>query len=107
MSFLVKLGLILSLLASLASCFTKFLRPPEWDPDQEVDRDMTKNYQYDDGESIPILFNTNIKKVDVYILQVQGDENSEWGFFNGRHNSSLVFIVLLIEPPSRWRIGYY
>ncbi|KAF4342801.1 hypothetical protein FBEOM_3209 [Fusarium beomiforme] len=75
MSFLVKLGLIFSLFASWASCFTKFIRPPERDPDEEADQDMTKNNHYNDGETITILFNTNIKKVDLYIWQVIGAGN--------------------------------
>jgi hypothetical protein len=105
MSFLVKLCLIFSLLVSWASCFTKFIRPPEWDPDQEADHDMTKNNHYDDGETIPILFNTNIEKVDVHIFQDIGDGKSKWGVLKSRHNSFFMLIVLLIEPPRRWRIG--
>ncbi|KAM0549876.1 hypothetical protein ACHAPJ_009123 [Fusarium lateritium] len=72
MSFLAKLGLILSLFASWAVGFTKFIRPPEWDPDQEADQDMERNNHYDNGETIPILFDTNIKKVDLYVRQVVG-----------------------------------
>ncbi|WZH48346.1 uncharacterized protein QYS62_009520 [Fusarium acuminatum] len=73
MSFLVKLGLMFSLFASWSSCFTKFLRPPERDPDQEADQDVTKNNQYHDGDTIPILIDTNIKTVDLHILQVIND----------------------------------
>ncbi|KAG5662000.1 hypothetical protein KAF25_004239 [Fusarium avenaceum] len=79
MSFLVKLGLILSLFTSWTSCFTKFLRPPERDPDQEADEDMTKNNQYDDGDIIPIFFETNIKTVDLHILQIMNDGGEREG----------------------------
>ncbi|SCV27206.1 uncharacterized protein FFB14_01439 [Fusarium fujikuroi] len=77
MSFLVKLGLIFSVFTTLASCFSKSLRPPERDPDQAVDQDMTKNNHYEDGEMIPILYNTNIKKVDLYIWQfIDAEKNT-------------------------------
>ncbi|KAH7203106.1 uncharacterized protein BKA55DRAFT_668931 [Fusarium redolens] len=70
MSFLEKVGLVFSLLASQASCDSKFNRPPEWDPEQEADQDSTKNIRYDDGETIPILFDTDLAVVDLYISQV-------------------------------------
>ncbi|CVK99032.1 uncharacterized protein FPRN_03877 [Fusarium proliferatum] len=77
MSLLVKIGLIFTLFATWASCFSKFLRPPEQDPDQAVDQDMTKNNHYDDGQMIPILYNTNIKKVDLYIWQfIDAEKNT-------------------------------
>ncbi|OBS20071.1 hypothetical protein FPOA_11792 [Fusarium poae] len=82
MSFLAKLGLICFLFASWTSCFTEFIRPPEWDEDQDADQDMTKNNRYDDGETIPIIFNSNIKRVDLYVYQVldtpgSGESDSE------------------------------
>ncbi|KAI1029498.1 hypothetical protein LB504_010785 [Fusarium proliferatum] len=77
MSFLVKIGLIFSIFTTWASCFSKFLRPPERDPDQAVDQDMTKNNHYEDGEMIPILYDTNIKKVDLYIWQfIDAEKNT-------------------------------
>lgn len=107
MSFLVKLGLIFSVFASWASCFTKFIRPPERDPDQAADQDMTKNNHYDDGQTIPILFDTNIKKVDLYIWQFIDAEKNATSLLESSRTSSLLFIVLLIEPPRRWYIGSY
>lgn len=99
MFFLVKLGLVFSLFASWASCFTKFLRPPERDPDQEADQNMTKNNQYNDGDIIPILFETNIKTVDLHILQVMEDGGEREGILRSRSNSTPVFTVLLIQRP--------
>lgn len=104
MSLLVKIGLIFSLFASWASCFSKFLRPPERDPDQAVDQDMTKNNHYEDGEMIPILYNTNIKKVDLYIWQFIDAEKNTTARLESSWTSSLLFIVLLIELPRRWYI---
>ncbi|EXA51113.1 hypothetical protein FOVG_03585 [Fusarium oxysporum f. sp. pisi HDV247] len=97
MSFLVKLGLIFSLFASWASCFTKFIRPPERDPDQAADQDMTKNNHYNDGETIPILFNTNIKKVDLYI----------WQFIDAEKNAtSLLESSDGTSDPTGWKAQY-
>ena len=101
MSFLAKLGLILSLFASWAVGFTKFIRHPEWDPDQEADQDMERNNHYDNGETIPILFDTNIKKVDLYVRQVVGGGSTAPALLESRRKSSLIFVVLLIEPPRR------
>ncbi|KAJ4263447.1 hypothetical protein NW762_006266 [Fusarium torreyae] len=77
MSFLAKLGLMLSLFTSWAVCFTKFIRPPEWDPDQEADQDMMRNNHYDDGQTIPILFDTNIENIDLYVWQVIAGANDK------------------------------
>ncbi|KAF5241044.1 hypothetical protein FANTH_9261 [Fusarium anthophilum] len=97
MSFLVKLGLIFSLFASWSSCFTKFLRPPEQDPDEAVDQDMTKNNQYEDGEMIPILWNTNIKKVDLYIWQFIDAETNTTARMEGNNGTS---------PSTSWKAQY-
>ncbi|KAF4958810.1 hypothetical protein FGADI_2154 [Fusarium gaditjirri] len=76
MFFPEKFVLIFSLLVSQASCDSKFIRPPEWDPEQEADQDLTKNFRYDDGQTIPILFNTDLDVVDLYIFQVGYDGRS-------------------------------
>ncbi|EWZ45836.1 uncharacterized protein FOBCDRAFT_258948 [Fusarium oxysporum Fo47] len=96
MSFLVKLGLIFSVFASWASCFTKFIRPPERDPDQAADQDMTKNNHYDDGQTIPILFDTNIKKVDLYI----------WQFIDAEKNATSLLESDGTSDPTGWKAQY-
>jgi hypothetical protein len=113
MLFLLKLGLILSLFVSWASCFTKFIRPQERDPDQEADLDMTKNNHYNDGETIPILFDTNIKEVDLYIWQFIDAEKNTTSLLKSRRNLSLMLIVLLIQSvgdgqsdPDGWKAQY-
>jgi hypothetical protein len=106
MSFLVKLGLIFTLLTSWASCFSKFLRPPEQDPDQAVDQDMTKNNHYEDGQMIPILWDTNIKKVDLYIWQFIDARKNTTAHLKGSWTRSLLSIVLLIELPRQWYISF-
>ncbi|KAF4959538.1 hypothetical protein FGADI_1605 [Fusarium gaditjirri] len=96
MSFLVYLGLIFSLFATWASCFSKFIRPPERDPDQEADRDMAQNNQYDDGKRIPILFNTNIKKVDLYI----------WQFIDAEKNTTALLESDGTSESTSWKAQY-
>ncbi|EWY99821.1 hypothetical protein FOYG_03759 [Fusarium oxysporum NRRL 32931] len=96
MSFLVKLGLIFSVFASWASCFTKFIRPPERDPDQAADQDMTKNNHYDDGQTVPILFDTNIKKVDLYI----------WQFIDAEKNATSLLESDGTSDPTGWKAQY-
>ncbi|EWZ97345.1 hypothetical protein FOWG_01832 [Fusarium oxysporum f. sp. lycopersici MN25] len=96
MSFLVKLGLIFSLFASWASGFTKFIRPPERDPDQAADQDMTKNNHYDDGQTIPILFDTNIKNVDLYI----------WQFIDAEKNATSLLESDGTSDPTGWKAQY-
>nr|CEG05725.1 unnamed protein product [Fusarium clavum] len=73
-----KLGLIFCLFASWGSCFTKFRRPQELDPDQEDYQDMMNNKRYDDGQTIPILFDTNVKEVNLFAGQVMDDRKVRW-----------------------------
>nr|RBQ99810.1 hypothetical protein FVER53263_09339 [Fusarium verticillioides] len=73
MSLLTTAGLVLTLLAPLASCYSKFARPPEWDAEQDADRDMVLNQHYDTGDKIPILYETNLKKTELWIWQVLDD----------------------------------
>ena len=93
MYFLVRLALILSLFTSWSSCFTKFIRPPERDPDEQVDQDMSKNNRYTDGDTIPIIWDTNIKHVDLYVWQVLGDGRNTKSLMKSRRALTLVLSV--------------
>ncbi|KAG9502252.1 hypothetical protein J7337_005078 [Fusarium musae] len=73
MTLLTTIGLVLTLLAPLASCYSKFSRPPEWDSEQDADRDMLLNQHYDAGDKIPILYETNLKNTELWIYQVLDD----------------------------------
>ncbi|RFN47815.1 hypothetical protein FIE12Z_7943 [Fusarium flagelliforme] len=68
----VKLVLILSLFTSWSLCFTEFVQPPERDTDERTDQDVSKNKRYADGDTIPIIWDTNVEDVDLYIWQVIG-----------------------------------
>ncbi|RBR15432.1 hypothetical protein FVER53590_09339 [Fusarium verticillioides] len=73
MTLLTTICLVLTLLAPLASCYSKFARPPEWDAEQDADGDMLLNQHYDTGDKIPILYETNLKKTELWIWQVLDD----------------------------------
>ncbi|KAH7490091.1 hypothetical protein FOMA001_g3842 [Fusarium oxysporum f. sp. matthiolae] len=58
---------------------------------------MTKNNHYDDGQTIPILFDTNIKKVDLYI----------WQFIDAEKNAtSLLESSDGTSDPTGWKAQY-
>ncbi|CVL02065.1 uncharacterized protein FMAN_08185 [Fusarium mangiferae] len=73
MSLLTMIGLVLTLLATLGSCYSKFARPPEWDSEQDADGDMLLNQHYSTGDKIPILYETNLKNTQLWIWQVLDD----------------------------------
>ncbi|KAG7406510.1 hypothetical protein LZL87_010551 [Fusarium oxysporum] len=73
MSLLTIISLVLTLLATLGSCYSKFTRPPEWDSEQDADRDMILNQHYDTGDKIPILYETNLKNTELWVWQVLDD----------------------------------
>ncbi|EXL69929.1 hypothetical protein FOPG_14168 [Fusarium oxysporum f. sp. conglutinans race 2 54008] len=58
---------IVATFASLAACESKFIRPPQWDPNQGADRDLGKNIRYSDSENIAVIFESDEPKVDLYV----------------------------------------
>lgn len=98
MYFNAKLVLILSLFTSWSSCFVKFIQPPERDPDEGADQDMLKNKRYTEGDEIPIIWDTNIEVVDLYLWQVLGGGRKTKALMESRRVLSLVLIILLINP---------
>lgn len=54
------------------------------------------NKRYDDGETIPILFDTNIKKVDLFVGQLKDDGKLAWFLVQSRKKLPLIFLLLLI-----------
>ncbi|KAI8402799.1 hypothetical protein FOFC_16226 [Fusarium oxysporum] len=53
--------------SGLAACESKFIRPPQWDPNQGADRDLGKNIRYSDSENIAVIFESDEPKVDLYV----------------------------------------
>ncbi|KAF5684285.1 hypothetical protein FDENT_6790 [Fusarium denticulatum] len=104
------IGLMLTLLATLGSCYSKFARPPEWDSEQDADGDMLLNQHYGTGDKIPILYQTNLKNTELWIWQVLDDfkagiqlENNYWqaqydiaGALS--NNEDYVYYFVLYEP---------
>ncbi|PCD31380.1 hypothetical protein AU210_011035 [Fusarium oxysporum f. sp. radicis-cucumerinum] len=70
MALLTIISLVLTLLATLGSCYSKFARPPEWDSEQDADGDMLLNQNYNTGDKIPIIYETNLKNTELWIWQV-------------------------------------
>ncbi|KAH7204658.1 hypothetical protein DER44DRAFT_699610 [Fusarium oxysporum] len=57
---------IIATFASFAACESKFIRPPQWDPNQGADRDLGKNIRYSDSETIAIIFESDEPKFDLW-----------------------------------------
>jgi hypothetical protein len=70
MALLTIISLVLTLLATLGSYYSKFARPPEWDSEQDADGDMLLNQNYNTGDKIPIIYETNLKNTELWIWQV-------------------------------------
>ncbi|RGP79922.1 hypothetical protein FLONG3_1993 [Fusarium longipes] len=66
------------LFASLIDCFSEFIRPPEYDEDQDADNDMRRNSPYAEGARISVLFDTNIREVDLRIFGDSDEDSSVW-----------------------------
>ncbi|EGU82733.1 hypothetical protein FOXB_06741 [Fusarium oxysporum f. sp. conglutinans Fo5176] len=60
------IGCMIATFASLAACESKFIRPPQWDPNQGADRDLGKNIRYSDSENIAVIFESDEPKVDLW-----------------------------------------
>ncbi|WZH44135.1 uncharacterized protein QYS62_005151 [Fusarium acuminatum] len=70
------LTLILSILANRCLCSTKFLRPPEWNLDVDGKAGFGQNIQYNVGETIQLLWETDLDKVELYLVQQIG--STKW-----------------------------
>ncbi|KAF4988757.1 hypothetical protein FGRMN_9579 [Fusarium graminum] len=113
------LSLVLTLLVNLGSCYSTFIRPPEWDPDQDADREMTNNQHYNAGEKIQVLYNTNLENATIWIWQVLEDievgaQLSETGgYWESRYDMAkelindedAVYYFLLYEPNDKVRLA--
>jgi hypothetical protein len=61
---------IVATFVSLTACESKFIRPPQWDPNQGANRDLGKNIRYSDSENIAIIFDSDEPKTDLYVWQM-------------------------------------
>ncbi|KAF4495776.1 hypothetical protein FAGAP_8106 [Fusarium agapanthi] len=71
------LTLILSIFASHAVCSTRFLRPPEWNSDFDREDGFGNNIQYTVGDTIQLLWETDLDKVELYLVQRIGSTSWE------------------------------
>ncbi|KIL89325.1 hypothetical protein FAVG1_07719 [Fusarium avenaceum] len=101
------LTLILSILANRSLCSTKFLRPPEWNLD--VDLSFGQNIQYDVGETIQLLWETDLDKVELYLVQVQQIGSTKWDdrMLDGRKQGIFCtytpYLPLYLASRTEWK----
>ncbi|KAG4260202.1 hypothetical protein FPRO04_08748 [Fusarium proliferatum] len=63
------LTLILSIFATDVSCITRFLRPPQWITGLDSEAGLGKNIRYSVGDTIELLWGTNLEKVELFLVQ--------------------------------------
>lgn len=82
---------IVATFVSLAACESKFIRPPQWDPNYNGDRDLGKNIRYSDGEDIPIIFDSDDPNVELYVWQMNpaSKKGGQHTLLNSKTNSLL------------------
>ncbi|RKK20824.1 hypothetical protein BFJ63_vAg15692 [Fusarium oxysporum f. sp. narcissi] len=66
------LTISISLFANCVFCKTKFLRPPEWNADIDLEAGWEKNIEYKVGDTIQLLWETDLDKVELYLIQRTG-----------------------------------
>ncbi|KAF4963446.1 hypothetical protein FSARC_8543 [Fusarium sarcochroum] len=87
-SFLVEVGLALTLIfASPVYCDTNFVRPAPWDRNQDADEDPRNNRRYDAGDTIHVIWETDLDKVDVVIWTKDGGV-SDYGYLSKQQKST-------------------
>lgn len=91
MSILSTLTLLLSIFANRALCDTTFRRPPEWNSDVDRKAGFGKNVQYRVDDAIQILWETDLDKVELYLIQTIGSTYWEY-ILDCRMPRSLSFV---------------
>ncbi|KAK2689775.1 hypothetical protein QWA68_010668 [Fusarium oxysporum] len=70
------LTLIFSIFANCVLCSTKFLRPPEWNSRIDDTADFEENITYKVGDTIQLLWETDLDTVELYLIQRTGSIGS-------------------------------
>ncbi|KAF5984266.1 hypothetical protein FCOIX_2769 [Fusarium coicis] len=78
MIMILILTLLLSIFANRALCATTFLRPPEWNDAVDRKAGFGKNVQYTVGAAIQILWETDLDKVQLSLIQTIGSTYWEY-----------------------------
>ncbi|EMT63035.1 hypothetical protein NOF04DRAFT_6296 [Fusarium oxysporum II5] len=65
----ISLTLVLSIIVSRVLCSTKFLRPPEWNSHIDDKTGFEENIRYEVGDTIQLLWETDLNKVELYLVQ--------------------------------------
>ncbi|KAF5649807.1 uncharacterized protein FTJAE_771 [Fusarium tjaetaba] len=78
MIMILILTLLLSIFANRALCATTFLRPPEWNDAVDRKAGFGKNVRYTVGNATDILWETDLDKVELYLIQTI--ESTYWEY---------------------------
>ncbi|EWY89977.1 hypothetical protein FOYG_07615 [Fusarium oxysporum NRRL 32931] len=70
------LTLILSIFANLVLCRIKFLRPPQWNTDVDLKTGFGENIGYEVGDTIQLLWETDLDKIELLLIQTKGSFSS-------------------------------
>ncbi|EXM24869.1 hypothetical protein FOTG_08348 [Fusarium oxysporum f. sp. vasinfectum 25433] len=108
----ISLALVLSIIANRVLCSTKFLRPPEWNSHIDDKTGFEENIRYEVGDTIQLLWETDLDKVDLHLAQRIGpitefktldasrtEWKAEWdvvGSVEGNEDSLYWFV--LVDP---------
>lgn len=90
------LTLILSILANRALCSTKFLRPPEWNLDVDGDAGFGQNIRYNVGDTIQLLWETDLDKVELYLIQQIDSTDWDDRILDGRKSRNLLHVFAVL-----------
>jgi hypothetical protein len=74
MHLLSTFTLVSVIFAHLIWCDSKFIRPAELDKNQDADSDPANNIRYSHGDTINILWETDLDIVSLQIWQQAGDQ---------------------------------
>ncbi|KAM0350669.1 hypothetical protein ACHAPU_003157 [Fusarium lateritium] len=67
------IALLIGTFVQLVYCDSKFLRPGEWDAKHDADKDLANNARYKPGDTIKIIWETDLEKVNILISQKLGN----------------------------------
>ncbi|KAF5669173.1 hypothetical protein FCIRC_9336 [Fusarium circinatum] len=101
------LTLILSIFANRVLCDTKFLRPPEWNSDVDDKTGFGKNIQYSVGDTIQLLWETDLDKVELYLVQRIGSVDWDWILDSSRTEWQAEWDVLGILEGNEDSVYYF
>jgi hypothetical protein len=74
MQLLPTFALVVVIFGHLIWCDNKFIRPGEWDKNQDADSDPANNIRYNHDDTINLLWETDLDIISVQIWQKAGNQ---------------------------------